>query len=50
MSEGRSDENDKPDVPKFDDEPLDQFRSDLKVFIDDLNYNHHSLTIGDLMG
>ena len=49
MSEGRSDENDKPDVPDFDDEPLDQFRSDLKVFIDDLNYNHHSLTIGDLM-
>ena len=44
------DENDRPDLPKYDNEPLDQFRSDLRAFISDLNYVHRDLTIGDLLG
>jgi hypothetical protein len=38
LGEGKgSNENGKPKFPNFDNEPLDQFRSDLRVFINDLN-------------
>ena len=39
----------KPTPPNYDDEPLDEFRSELLAFIDDLDFIYDDMTIDDML-
>ena len=47
--ESSSMNGDKPTPPNYDDEPLDEFRSELLAFIDDLDFIYDDMTIDDML-